>query len=123
MVRNWVFVSLCLVLVVASGCGDRQKGAGKQVDVSEPTIDTAAVAEYVTIDSKSVEDKEGVGMLTMNLTVSDLPEGKTLVVKWMEVPGQAMMVQPVVPDESGKATMKVFMTARNANSSVVLALQ
>lgn len=123
MVRSWVLVSVGLVLFVAAGCGDKQKGAGAQVDISVPTIETAAVSDYVTIDSKSVEEEGGGGMLTLTLTVKEQPEGKGIVVKWMEVPDHVAMVYPVVPDQSGKAVVKVFMTARNANSSVVLAVE
>jgi len=122
MVPNWMLVSIGLVLLVAAGCSDKQKGAGAKIDVSIPTIDATAVTDYVTVDSKSVEDEGGVGVLTINLTVANLPEGKSLVVQWMEVPGQTTMVQPVEPDDSGKAVVKVFMTARNPSSSVVLAL-
>ena len=123
MVRSRVLMSLCLVLLVAAGCGRRGSvPITWTIDETPPTIDTSAVDEYVTVDSASVAPEGNYGEVTLALTVKDLPEGKKLVAQWLESPGTNPEAYPIEPDGSGKATVTLLMTARQDGSSVVLAL-
>ena len=127
MLRQWMAGPFCAALyaglLFSAGCGGRGPSGPATVDTTPPLIDTAAVAEYVIVDSVNVTDQDGMGIASLALTVRRLPEGKRLVAQWFEADGAMAMAYSVKPDEAGKAALKIAMTARNPGSKIVFALQ